>query len=434
KIYSYPNNHRVAKVIIAAKYNGLEVELVPVEIGKDNKVCLPNFITPEFLNKFPLGKVPAFESSNGFTLFESNAITSYVASYKKDTTLLGSSKEEAASIQQWISLCDNEIVPAAAAWLFPINGWIPNNETNTKNAQENIKNILSIFDKHLLTKTFFVGESVTLADITVATSLLGFYRAVFDLPFRAPYKNVNRWFTTVINQPIIKEVLGEVVLAEKAAVALTQAKKAEVKKEQVKEKKPEAKKEKPKEEKKKEEKKPKKKDDDEEEEEENYQDEKPKGKNPLDLLPPSTFNLDEWKRFYSNNETRPTAINWFWEKFDPTGFSIYKVEYKYNSELTMTFMSSNLVGGFFQRLESARKYAFGSLVILGKDSANEIVGYFVFRGEGIPQEVQDAADFESYNFTKKSHTDNVAKEEFASFIAWDEFIGGKPFADGKVFK
>ena len=30
----------------------------------------------------------------------------------------------------------------------------------------------------------------------------------------------------------------------------------------------------------------------------------PKAKNPLDLLPKSSFNLDEWKRFYSNNETR----------------------------------------------------------------------------------------------------------------------------------
>ena len=51
--------------------------------------------------------------------------------------------------------------------------------------------------------------------------------------------------------------------------------------------------------------KPKKKaEDDDEEEEESYADEAPKGKNPLDLLPPSKFVLDAWKRFYSNNDTR----------------------------------------------------------------------------------------------------------------------------------
>ena len=41
--------------------------------------------------------------------------------------------------------------------------------------------------------------------------------------------------------------------------------------------------------------------------------EEPKPKNPLDLLPKSTFNLEDWKRFYSNNDTRGAggAIEWF---------------------------------------------------------------------------------------------------------------------------
>ena len=35
--------------------------------------------SPEFLKKFPLGKVPAFEGSDGVLLTESNAIAYYVA-------------------------------------------------------------------------------------------------------------------------------------------------------------------------------------------------------------------------------------------------------------------------------------------------------------------------------------------------------------------
>ena len=83
-------------------------------------------------------------------------------------------------------------------------------------------------------------------------------------------------------------------------------------------------------------------------------------------MPPSPLNLEEWKRVYSNNDTRPTAIDWFWEHFDPEGYSIWRVDYKYNDELTKVFMSSNLIGGFFNRLERARKYAFGSLIVLGE--------------------------------------------------------------------
>ncbi len=72
KVYTYPNNPRAAKIQIAALYNGLgEVEPVIVEMGKGNK-------TPEYLAKFPLGKVPAFESADGsVTLWESRAIAGY---------------------------------------------------------------------------------------------------------------------------------------------------------------------------------------------------------------------------------------------------------------------------------------------------------------------------------------------------------------------
>lgn len=60
------------------------------------------------------------------------------------------------------------------------------------------------------------------------------------------------------------------------------------------------------------EKKPKAKEVDEEEEEPLVPAE-PKAKNPLDDLPKSAFNLEEWKRQYSNLDT-PDALKWFYEK------------------------------------------------------------------------------------------------------------------------
>ena len=38
-----------------------------------------------------------------------------------------------------------------------------------------------------------------------------------SLYFRKPFTNVNRWFTTVVNQPNVKSVLGSVTLAAKMA-------------------------------------------------------------------------------------------------------------------------------------------------------------------------------------------------------------------------
>jgi elongation factor 1-gamma len=255
-----------------------------------------------------------------------------------------------------------------------------------------------------------------LADIVLVCSLVPFYKNVFEASFVTPFKNVTRWFTTCINQPHFKSVLGQVQLCEKMAVPpttpVTPAAQPKV------------------------EKKAEKKVVEEKEDLEKLaaEEEKPKGKNPLDLLPKSSFILDEWKRCYSNNDTRPTALDWFWANFDSEGYSIWRVEYKYNNELTQVFMSSNLVGGFFQRLERVRKYAFGSMLVLGENNDNEIYGYFVIRGQEVPFEVTDTADYESYQFTKVDVSDGKVKEDVDAVFAWDDKVKGKKCADGKVFK
>ena len=40
---------------------------------------------------------------------------------------------------------------------------------------------------------------------------------VMDGSFRQPYQNVNRWFTTLINQPHFKSIIGDFKLCEKMA-------------------------------------------------------------------------------------------------------------------------------------------------------------------------------------------------------------------------
>lgn len=55
----------------------------------------------------------------------------------------------------------------------------------------------------------------------------------------------------------------------------------------------------------------------EEEEEEDFAKEEPKAKNPLDSLPKSSFNLEDFKRAYSNMDTRGDngSLKWFYEKW-----------------------------------------------------------------------------------------------------------------------
>merc|ERR1712113_416909 len=80
-----------------------------------------------------------------------------------------------------------------------------------------VKAALKCLNDHLLTRTFLVGERLTLADIAVATTMLSLYKQVLEPAFRKPFVNVTRWFTTVVNQPKVKEVLGQVTLCAKMA-------------------------------------------------------------------------------------------------------------------------------------------------------------------------------------------------------------------------
>ena len=60
--------------------------------------------------------------------------------------------------------------------------------------------------------------------------------------------------------------------------------------------------------------------------------------------------MDEFKRKYSNEDTMKVAIPHFWENFDREGYSIWYSQYKYPEELTLTFMSCNLIAGETEQL------------------------------------------------------------------------------------
>merc|ERR1739849_27272 len=118
-------------------------------------------------------------------------------------------------VVQWMCMADNEILPAACTWVFPTMGIMQFNKNATERAKEDIKSALKTLNEHLLTRTFLVGERLTLADIAVACTMLSLYKQVLDPAFRKPFVNVTRWFTTVVNQPNVKAVLGQVTLVSR---------------------------------------------------------------------------------------------------------------------------------------------------------------------------------------------------------------------------
>ncbi|RYP73262.1 hypothetical protein DL771_003691 [Monosporascus sp. 5C6A] len=405
KIFTKERNPRTTAILAVAKANGLDLDVVEVDTTNP---------TPEFLQANPLSKVPTFVGTDGYVLTECIAIAIYITSQNEKTTLLGKTKQDYASILKWMSFFNTEVLPKLGAWYCPLLGWQPYNKKAVDEAAKATEKALSVVEEHLLHNTYLVGERITLADLFAASIASRGFQFFFDKEWRAKHPNVARWYETVYNQPIYADAAPPFELIDKPALTNVAPKKDDKPKKQEKPKPaaaPAA---------------------DEEEEAP-----APKPKHPLDLLPRSAFPLDDWKRFYSNND-EDASMKWFWENVPFSDYSIWKVEYKYNDELTLTFMSNNLIGGFNNRLEASRKYLFGAASVYGENNDSVIQGAFVIRGDDYKPVFDVAPDYESYEFTKLDPNNPDDRAFVESMWKWDKPVvkDGKEYkhASGKVFK
>ncbi|KAJ2765613.1 Elongation factor 1-gamma, partial [Coemansia linderi] len=220
-------NPRNNKVRIVAQFLGIELNTTPnFVMNVDNK-------TEEYIAKFPTGKVPAFEGANDFKLVDSSAIAYYVASQAgSNSPLLGQTAEETAEILQYMFFAEADFMPALAGTVYPILGYMPFVKPAQQFSEEQLFRFLGVLDAILLNKTFLVGERITIADIAFACDLMTAYALYLTSEDRKKYRNVTRYFKTMINQPAFKAVVGEVTLCVervKPQPSAKDAKKAEKK-------------------------------------------------------------------------------------------------------------------------------------------------------------------------------------------------------------
>lgn len=204
-----------------------------------------------------------------------------------------------------MSFANSEVLPALGGWFRPLIGRDTYNKRNVEDAQKTTEQNIKVLEDHLLVNTYLVNERLTLADIFTVGIISRGFQFFFDKAWRSEHPCVTRWYETVYNQPIYSEVADKFSFIE-TAIPNTPPKQDKPKEEK-----------KPKDQPKKQEKK---KEVEAEEEEEDKP--APKPKHPLEALERPTFVLDDWKRKYSNEETREVALPWFWENCKFEEYSI----------------------------------------------------------------------------------------------------------------
>jgi elongation factor 1-gamma len=353
-------------------------------------------------------QAPIFEASFGY-FTSSIPVIKFLAA---NNEIYPSALETRAQVDEWLEVIKTDLEKPLNEWINTVFGKIPTDLEKLKKDQADVKKFLFVLEQRLKKNPFLVGGSLTLADVSLASSLVWAFRALFDDKYRKPLPALLGWFHNTTSNPAFQAVWGSIKLAKVALEAPAPLVKVEQPKPAQK-----------KEEEKKAAAKPK---HDEDEEEEHHK----KQINPLDLLPPTTFDLDEWKKLITNTKDRRSVLPTFWEKIDKQGWSAWAFHYeKAEGEGEKLVPFENLLDGFVQRMESIRRYSYGTVGIYGEVPSLELKGLLLVRGQDIPQGLIDHPQFEYCKATKLDwDNDDHRKrlEDYWSNITEGTVVDGLP--------
>jgi glutathione S-transferase len=154
---------RAFRAIWMAKELGLDYEHVPIEIGAAGAR------KPEYLAVNPNGRLPAIED-DGFVLWESQAITLYLAKKHSPGRLYPATLEGEAKAWQWSLWAANEVERAVNIWSLHAVLLPPEDRDAQKRADAVavLAAPFRVLDGALGDSPYLLGSEFTVADLNVA--------------------------------------------------------------------------------------------------------------------------------------------------------------------------------------------------------------------------------------------------------------------------
>jgi glutathione S-transferase len=177
---------------------GLDYEHLPIEIGEAGARA------PEFLAVNPNGRLPVIVD-DGFVLFESLAITLYLAKKHSLGKLYPASLQDEAKAWQWSFWAISEVDRGVNIWsLHAVR--LPPNERDAAKRDEALKVIAApfkILDAAVANQPCLLGNDFTVADLNVAAVVS---RAV-DMDLSA-VPHLKGWLARCLDRPAARAALA----------------------------------------------------------------------------------------------------------------------------------------------------------------------------------------------------------------------------------
>lgn len=192
KLYYNPLSPNVRRVRLTVALLGIEVEEKLVDFSKGEHK------SPEYLALNPNGAVPTLVDGQ-FVLTESRAIMQYLASKKPESGLLPLDEASRADVSRWQFWDASHFSPQLATLAFEkfLKGMMGMGEPDANKIQEaltNFRRFAAVLNQRLQGKSFVVGNAITLADLTLASSLM--YSAQAEVPL-AEFPAIQAWFSQI---------------------------------------------------------------------------------------------------------------------------------------------------------------------------------------------------------------------------------------------
>ena len=163
KVFGHPMSTCTRKVLTTLAEKGHEAQFVMVDIMKgDHKA-------PEHLARQPFGVVPALDD-DGFVLYESRAIITYLNEKLSGPSLVPADLKERALMNQWLSVEYSYVAATSMKIVMQMMfGKMMGKEPEmdvVNSARENLGRYYDVADKWLASNEFFGGKMFSLADIS----------------------------------------------------------------------------------------------------------------------------------------------------------------------------------------------------------------------------------------------------------------------------
>jgi glutathione S-transferase len=197
---------RAFRALWMAKELGLDYEHLPIEIGEAGARA------PEFLALNPNGRLP-FIVDDAFVLFESLAITLYLAKKHSHGRLYPNTLQDEARAWQWSFWAISEVDRGVNIWsLHAVR--LPPGERDAQKRDEALAVIgapFRLLDAAVTTQPYLLGQDFTVADLNVAAVIS---RAVdMDL---AAVPHLKAWLDRCLERPAARAALALKAQADSA--------------------------------------------------------------------------------------------------------------------------------------------------------------------------------------------------------------------------